>query len=327
MADLGVMFTDEVIKIISHRLKKIYAEAEKDLSGKLADFVDKHKARDKKYRALVEAGKMDQDDYEAWLRGQVFQQKQWENKVKQIAGEMLKVDQTAQKIVDGEKQNIFTMNANYVGYDLENGLRANVSFTIFDSSTVARLIKDQPDLLKALSKKKILAGQEIPYYQKIVTNAITQGIIQGESIPQIAKRITTTCAQRGENAALRDARTAYTGAQNAGRVAGMRQSQSLGINVKKRWLATLDFVTRDAHRDLDGQTVDVDEDFHVNGERIAYPGDPTAEPALVYNCRCSLEWYYPDYSSSRERYDNETGEIVGDMTYKEWYKMKTAKRD
>lgn len=88
-------------------------------------------------------------------------------------------------------------------------------------------------------------------------------------------------------------RTALTGAQNAGRIEAMHEQQEMGIEVKKKWIATLDDRTRDAHAQLDGQVVDVDEPFRVDGMEIMEPGDPSAPPELVYNCRCTLGYVYP----------------------------------
>ena len=39
---------------------------------------------------------------------------------------------------------------------------------------------------------------------------------------------------------------------------------------------------------LDGQLADVDKPFHSELGDIMYPGDPEADPANVYNCRCTL---------------------------------------
>lgn len=114
-----------------------------------------------------------------------------------------------------------------------------------------------------------------------------------------------------------------TGAQNAGRIEAMHDAEDMGITVKKRWIATLDKRTRDAHAELDGQIVDVDEPFTVNGMTIMYPGDPNADPSLVYNCRCTLGYEYPEYSTRGQRRDNETGEVIDYKTYKEWEKSKS----
>ena len=46
--------------------------------------------------------------------------------------------------------------------------------------------------------------------------------------------------------------------------------------------------TRHAHRLLDGQLADVDKPFGANSEIFMYPGDPEADPANVYNCRCTI---------------------------------------
>ena len=44
----------------------------------------------------------------------------------------------------------------------------------------------------------------------------------------------------------------------------------------------------------------MDEPFVTkDGREIMYPGDPTAEAGLVYNCRCTLTYVY-DVGKSRE---------------------------
>ena len=46
--------------------------------------------------------------------------------------------------------------------------------------------------------------------------------------------------------------------------------------------------TAHAHRLLDGQLADVDKPFKSELGDIMYPGDPTADPSNVYNCRCTI---------------------------------------
>lgn len=107
----------------------------------------------------------------------------------------------------------------------------------------------------------------------------------------------------------------------------MRQARDeLGVKVKKRWMAFLDSHTRDAHADLDGQVAEVEEPFDSLLRPIMYPGDPEAEPANVYNCRCTIVYEYPEYPTSIDRVD-ESGENVGDMSYSEWREMKAAESE
>ena len=69
----------------------------------------------------------------------------------------------------------------------------------------------------------------------------------------------------------------------------MHDAEELGIEVKKVWMAILDNRTRDAHAELNGVAVDVDEPFENELGEIMFPGDSDAEdPANVYNCRCTL---------------------------------------
>ena len=62
----------------------------------------------------------------------------------------------------------------------------------------------------------------------------------------------------------------------AGRQNTYQRAKGMGIQLKKQWLATLDGKTRHEHRMLDGQTVEVEESFRVDGYKLKYPGDPSA---------------------------------------------------
>lgn len=321
-SDPGTDYTDRKLREVSNRLKDLYEEAANDLYMKQQSFIHGHAARVQKYLAKVEAGEMTRTDFEAWMQGQVFQGEQWAQKREQIARQMVDIDKQAQQIVNEGKLSVFAENANYMGWKLEKGAGANLGFGVYDRATVSRLVRDQPNLLPM---PKIDAGKDYAWYNGVVNRAVTQGIMQGEDLEDIVFRLSLETGEKSLSAMRRNARTAYTGAQNAGRLEGMRQARDkLGVKVKKRWLAFLDSHTRDAHAELDGEVADIDEPFNSKLGPIMCPGDPEAEPANVYNCRCTLEDYYPEYPDSGDRID-ENGENVGDMSYKEWREMKADK--
>lgn len=58
----------------------------------------------------------------------------------------------------------------------------------------------------------------------------------------------------------------------------------------KRWLTVGDERVRYEHTELDSEVVRINEKFYTPTGRISYPGDISAPPHLVINCRCSLEW-------------------------------------
>lgn len=325
MNDYGTRQTDLAVRRAEWRLSRVYRQAQRDIDEKLKDWQKRHEEREAKYRQQLADGKITQADFDAWMRGQVFQDKQWQARKAEIDRILLNADREAQRIVNEGKIGVFADNANYIGYDLERNGNVNTGFTLYDQNTVGRLIKSDPQILPKPAPG-VQKDKAYTYYNKLMNSAITQGIVQGETIPQIAKRIAQTTGERSYTSAVRNARTAYTGAQNAGRIEGLHQAQSLGIKVKKQWMATLDNRTRDAHAELDGQIRDIDEPFDSELGPIDYPGAPTADPGNTYNCRCALVYVYPEYPSEMQRRDNETGEIVGDMTYREWEEMKHGNR-
>ena len=58
-------------------------------------------------------------------------------------------------------------------------------------------------------------------------------------------------------------------------------------NLKKEWIATLDNRVRIDHIEANGQVVNMEENFLVGGEELAYPGDSRGSAANVINCRCT----------------------------------------
>ena len=318
MADYVERYSDKASDELEKQIRQVYKQAAEEVQKKLDDFIRGHKARNAQMLQMVSDGKMSKQDYQKWMRGQVFQGDQWKQKLKDVTDVYVHADEKAREIVGGTSKNVFMEAANYTAYDLEKGMRGAVAFNVYDAKTVERLLKDDP---KMLPEWKIDQPKDYKWNEKRVRNAVTQGIIQGESVKEVGDRLTGELAT--SNAAKMDmfARTAINGAQNAGRMDRLHEAEEMGIEIRKKWLATLDQRTRDTHQALDGQEQPVDEPFVVDGMKIDYPGDPFAPPELSYNCRCTLTYVYPKYQHlqhNHERRDQLNDKNIENMTYYEW---------
>ena len=330
MPDYGAKAADKAIAEAAKKIRKVYAQAAEELRQSFADFTRKHLERQKYMLAKVEKGEMTQAAYTIWMRGQVFIGAEWERKINQAAEIMQNANAEAAMIVREGKLHVFAENYNFSSYELEKGLNGTVSFQLYNDQAVNKLLTTKPQLLP---EWRIDEPKDYIWNRQKVENVITQGIIQGKPVDKIMGDLVGNLCTANENKMRTFARTAITGAQNAGRQQQMEDAEELGIEVHKKWVATLDDRTRDLHQELDGQEVPVDEDFHVGDYTIAYPGDPTAAPEMVYNCRCTMIQVYPGISRERSRrayYEDEHGyrksEVVGDMTYKEWVAWKERRR-
>lgn len=278
---------------LAAKIRRTYRQAAKEVRETLKQFMAEKETKSAAMLQDVEAGKITKADYQKWLRGQVFIGKRWQEKLDDITRVYVHADDVAREIVGDSVKNEFVKFANDTAEDMQRHFRGAVSFDLYDKATVTRLLKDDP---KMLPEWKINEPKDYIWNEKRVQNAVTQGIIQGDSIADIAARLTTELSTSNEKKMDNFARTAVTGAQNAGRIDRMHQAQQMGIRVKKKWLSCGDDRVRDSHAAMDGQTVDVDDDFITgDGNHIAYPGDPSAPPEEVYNCRCTLLYVYPDF--------------------------------
>lgn len=324
MADPGTVATDIQVAEIEKELKAVYNKAYKDILQKQKDFQAKHQAKDAIYQKKMANGEITKEQYQAWLKGQVFQGDQWQAKKKQILDTIYNTNKIATEIVNGKMSDVFAGNANYMAYSLEKSVGVSFGFGLYDSATVVNLIKNNSTLLPP---KKLDPVKDKAWNNKKINRAISLGIVEGESLDKIATRLADVTSSTNFNSMRTIARTAMTGAQNAGREFRLQEAADLGIGVKKEWMATLDEVTRLMHRELDGQKQDLDKPFEVSGLKIRYPGDPTAKGMLVYNCRCTMVGDIDEYPATYNRYDNIDGKPIQGMTYKEWEEAKKSGKD
>ena len=316
MPDYAHIETDKQIEKIKKRLAKEYKQAEKELKKKTDDYFKKFKKADKEKAKLVKQGLMSQSEYTAWRANKILYGENMKKKVESMAQHMVNVDKQASDIINGALAGVYANNYNYAAYGIEKGFGIKTGFTLHDERSVERLAEKYPRLLP---KTKTNIPKDKVWQKRHIASAISQGILQGEPLDDIAHRLEKVC-QMSWNSAYRNARTAMTGAQNAGRLDSYQDAQKMGINVKKEWMATLDEHTRSSHADLDGQSVDIDKPFVTeNGNELMYPGDPEGAPEEVYNCRCTMVADLVDYPNDKfERYDNIEGKPIENVTYNEW---------
>lgn len=147
------------------------------------------------------------------------------------------------------------------------------------------------EYLNAVGNRLVRLPDEI--YGLIVAE-IERGIQEGDSIPEIARRIdlllTATGSERWPNRAVTVARTETIAAVNAGVFrAAVLDAQARGdLAPAKVWIATEDSRTRPTHDGADGQRTLLESPFRVGGAQLMFPGDPRGPAREVINCRCSL---------------------------------------
>ena len=332
--DEGHKLTDKELAKLERRIAKLYREAGKELQATIDAYFEQFNKRDEEMKALigtVQNGKeWTEADYKQWRLNQIGRGERYQAMRDKVAHRVTDANAVAVSYTNDATPGIYSLNRNYSAYTIEQ-VTGNVGFDLWDEQTVKRLMVEQPDLMPYYPPKRALKrGIDLAYGKKQITASVTSSILQGKSIKHMAddlqKRITTM----SRDSAIRTARTAVTGAQNAGRMDSYAAAQKMGIKLKKEWLATLDARTRHSHAMLDGEQVAQDKKFS-NGCR--FPGDPQGPPWEIYNCRCTLVAAVEgvDTSTAQRRARNAaTGqtEVISNMTYAEWagWKKKQPKK-
>lgn len=132
-----------------------------------------------------------------------------------------------------------------------------------------------------------------------IRQQITQGLIQGEAYPKMAKRIKDTL-EGDASKALRVAQNEAHRVQQEGRLASMEHAQSKGVEMVKVWHASFVGKFRKNHARLDGIAIGLDENFISNGHKAKGPGQfGIAEEDI--NCHCTVRPEIKGYAPKLRR--------------------------
>ena len=288
MADNAHRLTDEKLEEMEKRLSAIYSRAEKEIGERWKEYLVEAQAEIDELQKSYELAKKGGDKNEIRKAGiklskakrnRTLMNNRFEDLTERTAAELANVNKTALAYINGQLPEVYSINYNVLAPTVDGV--GGYSFALVDADTVKNLATTDKSLLpyKQLDEKK-----DVRWNVKKMNAEVLQGILQGEPMDKIASRLSKV-TDMNATAAIRNARTMVTGAENKGRQDSYARAEADGIILERTWLATNDSRTRHSHAVLDGETKPIDTAFS-NG--LMYPGDPDGEPSEVYNCRCTL---------------------------------------
>ena len=288
MADTAHYQTDEKLEEMEKRLSAIYSRAEKEIGERWKEYLAESQAEIDELQKAYELAKKSGDAKEIRKAGKklasakrerTLMDKRFKALTETTAAQLANVNKTALAYINGQLPEVYSINYNALEQSVDGV--GGYSFSLVDADTVKNLATTDKSLLpyKQLDEKT-----DIRWNVKKMNAEVLQGILQGESMDKIASRLSKV-TDMNEKAAIRNARTMVTSAENKGRQDSYARAEADGIILAKEWVSTNDSRTRHSHAELDGATVDQDKKFD-NG--LMYPGDPSGRPEETWNCRCTV---------------------------------------
>ena len=232
MSDIGHEQTDKELKKLEKKITQEYQKATKEVEKKMNDYLSKFAKKDKEMAKKVKNGEITSQEYAEWRQNQMLTGKRWEQMRDTLAQDLVNADKIAAGMINDTLPDAYALNFNYGTYEVESGAEINTSFTLYDHDTVERLMREDP---KIIPKARIDIPKDQLWNRQKITSAVTQGILQGESIDKIAKRLGKV-TDMDRNAAIRNARTYTTAAENGGRIDSYERANEQGIQVNKMWM-------------------------------------------------------------------------------------------
>ncbi len=278
------------------RLKGVYGQSLKDITGKVAD-LDKSIADLQKALADVtddEIGDLAKaflgrranispaearETLQSRIQSKVYQKRYQEALKGQIDGIMDKMQGKEYKIVSDYLKECY--EDGFIGtlFDLQ-GQGIPLCFPL-DQEAMVRAVQLDSKISQGLYTR---LGEDVALLKKKITAQVSRGIATGMTFQQVARGL-SAYTNIGYNNAVRIARTEGHRIQVQGTMDACYKAKEKGADVVKQWDATLDGRTRESHSQVDGEIRELDKPFS-NG--LMFPGDPSGGAAEVVNCRCAL---------------------------------------
>lgn len=279
---------DKELERLEKDIASLYSNVGKEIASEFQRYTD---TIQKEYNAnliKVSKGEMTSQEFGLWVQRKTVESDLYKSTIDSIGKTLVKADQAAMAIVNGKLPYVVAQSYNFVqalGFQAakEAGITTG-TFQIYNANSIQSLMKGRNVL-----KPSVDVAEDKKWNHNKINKAIASSITKGESIPNVAKRLQGV-ANMDSNAAIRNARTAMTSAENMGRAESADYLHDHGIPIIEEWSATHDSRTRDTHLELDGTTRDEDGYFGADilTTPLRYPADPLGDPEEIYNCRCRL---------------------------------------
>ena len=291
MVDKAHLATDELLDKMERRLRAIYTRASREIGEAWKAYLKEAGMEIADLQKQYQEAKAANDDkltrqlgksLQKAKRERTFTDKRYRELTRQTAEQLAHVNETATAYINKNLPEVYAINYNATG-EAFNGI-GGYSFTLTDADTIRNLVESDSSLLPM---RELDFAKDVAWNIEKMNAEVLQGILQGEPIDKIADRLAQVIGMNLRSA-ISAARTMVTSAENKGRQDGFERAAAMGIILEREWIATSDGRTRDWHRELDGVTVGVDEPFENAIGKIMYPGDPSANGANVWNCRCTI---------------------------------------
>lgn len=281
---------------VINRLKQVYGQSLKDVTGKISD-LDKSIADLQKALADVnddEVGELARaflgrranispaeakETLQSMLQSKVYQKRYQEALKGQIDGIMDKMHGKEYKVVSDYLKECYEDGFIGTMFDLQ-GQGIPLCFPL-DQEAMVRAVQLDSKISQGLYSR---LGEDVAILKKKITAQVSRGIATGMPFQQVARGLSAH-TNIGYNNAVRIARTEGHRIQVQGTMDACYKAREKGADVVKQWDSTLDGKTRESHARVDGEIRELDKPFS-NG--LMFPGDPSGGAAEVVNCRCAL---------------------------------------
>ena len=271
--------TDRQIIALERRLLKLYANAEKSLQRRVASYFERFAKQDAEKKKQLEKGDITEQEFLQWRLAQIARGKEFEKLLDDVAGELLKANQTAGDMTGDAMPDAYMVNYNQEAEEVNQEEGAAIPLLLAAAGIAL--------LRPSVKRKKDIAWNRRQFHAAVTSNILLNRPLTGNNSVCVASLKFTV--KRNADTARTNARTFMTYAETKGRQAVYNAADALGIHRVKIWRTVHDNRVRDAHAAMDGVSVPWTEDFIVDGHKMIGPGDRSAPAYLWYNCRCMIK--------------------------------------
>jgi hypothetical protein len=311
MADTAHYQTDLKLEEMEKRLSAIYSRAEKTVQKKMADYA---KSIDEKSAELLQAYKDAETEDEkrkakrAYIRfyRKLVKSKEFVSLSSTVADDLYRANVEASAYINLQTPSIYALNYNYINAEMAKDI---------DGFTPQEITDTEAEKYSGYTQQTIDRKKDTAWNKENLKKSVLAGSLLLLGAYAIMKRSANSAVEKNRNSASMHSEGMGTDAENKARLDGMYRASDIGVKVQKQWRATLDNRTRDSHRLLDSETIDLDDTFD-NG--LKYPREPGGALSEICNCRCRLRYVtpYTKYETRSARQGEVRGSYKKDSSFR-----------